>query len=73
MIVELVAHLVIFVLLVIVLRRKVLVVIVVVHLLVLGFLSRFLEVNVLATCAAAALDYVIGGDGFEVALALVFV
>lgn len=69
---ELIAHLVIVVLIVVVLRRKVLIVIVVVHLVVLGLLSRFLEVDVLATCAASALDDVLGGDGFEVALALVF-
>jgi len=73
MIVELIPHLVIVVLLVIVLRRKVFIIIVVIHLLVLGLLSRFLEVDVLATRAAAALNDVIGGDGFEVALALIFV
>lgn len=68
MTVDLVAHLIIVILIVIVLRRKVLIVFVVVHLVVLGLLSRFLEVDGLATCPTSTLDDVLGGNGFEAAL-----
>lgn len=78
---HLIAHLVVLVVVVVIAlvalvvgRRKVLVlvVLIIIHLVVLGLLSRLLEINVLAACPTTATDDVLGRDGLETALAVFF-